>query len=202
MRRLPLLIAIAYPVGLHLLLVADEMRAGLWLLLGVATSHALLNLSRGGRPLWLPLSLIGVALWSLSQDTPLALYLLPLAIYAGLLGWFGSSLLPGREPLLSRMARVVFDDASTETRDYTRRVTWLWSGLFLGMLLFTGWLTLYAGLETWSLFANIINYLITAGVALLEYSYRLWRFRRWPTRERLRRLVDPQRIGEWLSDRQ
>ena len=76
---------------------------------------------------------------------------------------------------------------------YTRRLTITWTALFCAMALLNLLLALCAvpsgilamlnvdppvevSLRTWSLFANVLNYLITGGFFLAEHAYRQRRF--------------------------
>lgn len=199
LRQLSLAVTIAYPIVLHLTLIQGLGQRGVALLLIVSSLHAAVSLLlQHYRNAIVPSGVALLAITSLVYGNHYALYLPPLLIYGLLLWLFGRTLLPGREAFISRMARIVFDDQSIETSDYTHKITWLWSLFFLTMLLVSLYLTLFASLEHWSLFTNIINYLLLVVLALLEYSYRLWRFRRWPSWQSVRRLTDRTRLAEWL----
>ncbi len=200
LRWLSIAVTVAYPIALHLTLIQGLGQWGVVLLLMVTSLHASISLLlQHYRNAVLPTGVALLAASGLIYGNYYALYLPPLLIYGVLLWFFGRTLLPGREALISRMARVVFDDQSIEIRDYTYRITWLWSLFFLTMWLVSLYLTLFAPLELWSLFTNIINYLLLGALALLEYGYRLWRFRRWPSWQSFSRLTDRTRITEWLK---
>lgn len=106
----------------------------------------------------------------------LALYLPPFIIQGSLLWLFASSLQQGKEPLITRIARVVFQQHDEATIRYTRKVTQLWSLFFIALLIETLLLTLFAPLEIWSLFANIVNYLLILLLFSVEFIYRRLRF--------------------------
>ena len=53
-----------------------------------------------------------------------------LTVYASLLCLFAGSLRPGREPLVTRLARRVHPALTCERIAYTRGVTWLWTVFF------------------------------------------------------------------------
>lgn len=104
------------------------------------------------------------------------IYLPPLVINLMVLIFFARSLLPGREALISRFVRVVMKTESPEEIAYARQVTWLWTLFLATMLLETLLLTVFAPLRTWSLFANLLNYVFGATLFAGEYIYRQWRF--------------------------
>ncbi len=119
---------------------------------------------------------VSVLLFVVLSFTPLRqeqlLYLMPPAILLPLWLVFARTLLPGRTPLVTRIAELMHDSLSPRLRSYTRAVTWVWA-VFLGALLFeVVWLALYAEAEVWSLYTNFINYLLVAGFFLLEFGLR------------------------------
>ncbi len=192
------LITLCYPLALHLTISQGLHQQALWLLLAIAVLQFAARRESRATGLFIPALLIGLTLFNLFSAGHFALYLPPLLITGGLWWLFGRSLLPGREPFISRFARVVYGEEDRQTRLYTTRVTWLWT-LFLSlMLLEIIYLSLYAPLETWSLYTNIINYLAIVGLFIAEYSFRMLYFRRLPKRRTLSRLTDIRRLGEWL----
>lgn len=107
----------------------------------------------------------------------LLLALVPqLAIYLGLLWFFGATLLPGREALITRIARYIHGSLSDEHTNYTRGVTWAWCLFFGSMALGSLLLFIFAPLSTWSLFANLLNLPMVAAMFLGEYAYRIVRY--------------------------
>ena len=75
--------------------------------------------------------------------------------YIGLLWFFGRSLSPHREALITRLARFVHGEISPAVERYTRRLTVFWSVFF---------------------FANVVNLPLLVGVFMGEYFYRSSRF--------------------------
>lgn len=134
--------------------------------------------SRFGPVSGLILVLLGVAgclAWN-EAGTDAMLPVLPhLAVYLLLLCWFGGTLRAGREPLVTFMARHVHETMSAELLAYTRRVTVAWCVFFLAMGLSSLALFLWAPIEAWSLFANLLNLPLVIAMFVAEYAWRLLR---------------------------
>ena len=179
--RLVLILLLAYPFVLHVGVLNDRIQPAVLLLLGVLLLSGALMLARGNRYGWLVMTgLMAAAAWTYAYNgAPQTLLKLPPVLINGLLCiLFGYTLLPGQQPLISRFAEIVHGHALDEaTLRYTRGVTLLWSSLFAFMALECVVLALLAETRLWSLFTNLINYLVVALVFLLEYS---WRLRRLP----------------------
>jgi uncharacterized membrane protein len=106
------------------------------------------------------------------------LYPLPsVIIYLLLLWWFGRTLSPGREALVTGLARYVHGTLPPEIEAYTRRVTWAWCVFFAGMAFTSVALFALAPLEVWSLFANVLTTPLVALMFVGEYIYRISRYR-------------------------
>lgn len=107
------------------------------------------------------------------------LYLPPLAIYPGLGALFAVSLRRGREPIVSRFARLERGggELPPDLLSYTRVLTVLWVLFFAIMGCVSLGLALWASVETWSLFTNLIGYLLVAAFFVGEYFYRRQRYR-------------------------
>jgi len=106
------------------------------------------------------------------------LYPLPsVVIYVLLLWWFGRTLAPGREALVTGLARHVHGTLPPEIEAYTRRVTWAWCVFFAAMAFASVTLFALAPLEAWSLFANILTGPLIGLMFIGEYVYRISRYR-------------------------
>ena len=101
-------------------------------------------------------------------------------VYGFLLILFGRTLIPGREPLITRLARRVHGPLPDEIVAYTRRLTWVWCLVFAAMAATSILLFTCASLETWSMFANLLNLPLVAIVFVAEYVYRVARFPGFP----------------------
>ena len=197
MRHLQTILLLCYPLAVHFALLSSKTQWALWLLVAVSLSQLLTLLRASGSARWMALApalVLALCVIGLLQGSLLALYLPPIFISGGLLWLFASTLRAGREPLITTFARVVFQESDPQQLLYTRRVTQLWSLFFLAMLLETVLLSLFAPLELWSLFANVLNYLFIALLFVVEFSYRRLRF---PQRTPLKAFVQQLASTDW-----
>jgi uncharacterized membrane protein len=153
-------------------------------------------LRRGRAEAWLVMAACVVGLWRLGDSTLATLPLFaPPVLITGSMAWlFVRSLRNGETPLVERMARLMdASDLDAERRLYARGLTaaWAWLtgvlavvnlGLALlarphGLLEAAGLqLPVSVPLETWSLFANVINYAVLGAMFIVEFAYRRRRF--------------------------
>jgi len=101
----------------------------------------------------------------------------PVVINLALAAWFGKSLAPGEEPVISWFARLVRGELPADLARYTRNSTLMWTVFFVGMAGVAAALALLATQQTWSLFANGINYLLVGALFVGEFAYRRLRYR-------------------------
>lgn len=136
--------------------------------------------SRAGVPggvLVLATGVAGCVAWNRSGNDALLPLLPHLAIYLLLLAWFGASLLPGREPLVTCMARQIHGTMPEALVAYTRRVTIAWCVFFFAMALTAVILFAWAPVDVWSAFVNLFNLPLVVAMFAAEY---LWRTLRHP----------------------
>lgn len=169
----------AYPLLAHLAtLVHSDVLA--WAALTVFFAVPLLPaLLRFEAAAWIVLAIVTLAL-SACAATHVARYLMyvpPVLIPLSVLFVFARSLRAGQTPMVTRVAQNIRGDLPPELDHYTRRVTQWWVAILIAQALSSVVLALYATPEFWSLMTNIVQYLIIAGVFVIEYSYRRWRFR-------------------------
>jgi uncharacterized membrane protein len=179
---LPIL-TLGYPILTHVAIGQNQFELAL-LLLGIIAGLPLV--SRSKQPgknssiffeltLWTGMVIFAVCI-ILIDATRVALYLPPILLLSFFTLCFAKTLLPGKEALLTKIARVIFQDDDPRITAYSRRVTWVWA-VFLGILLVqTIALSLFAPIEVWSLFTNILNYLFMSLLFIIEYIYRQIRF--------------------------
>lgn len=98
------------------------------------------------------------------------------ALYGGLLLLFGRSLLPGREDLVTGMARLVQPGFDAAMARYTRQVTWTWFVFFLIQLVVSPVLLLAAPLRVWLYWVGWTNLLMVAALFAIELIVRKRRF--------------------------
>lgn len=133
----------------------------------------------GGRAAFLACVILtvvgGLALIRYPQSLPAlghAIVLPPIAINGIFLYLFGRTLLPGREPVITRFRRLEEQPLFPETRRYTRRLTVYWTLFFVIALSLSLILPFTVDLETWSWVVNLACPLTAALFFLLEYLYR------------------------------
>jgi uncharacterized membrane protein len=104
--------------------------------------------------------------------------LLPqLAICLALAWMFGRTLLAGREPLVTRIARCVHGALPAPIVAYTRNVTLAWTLFLSAMAAISALLYAFAPLPVWSFFANLLFLPLVALMFLSEYAHRTLRYR-------------------------
>ncbi len=107
----------------------------------------------------------------------LFIYMPAIGINLLLAGFCFSTLRPGSEPAITRIARMERDEFSDELYAYTRGVTWAWALFFSGLIVEAIALITFAPIEITLLFLNLINYALIAVFFLAEYIYRRIRLR-------------------------
>jgi uncharacterized membrane protein len=115
-----------------------------------------------------------VALWARSAQlgAVAATGTVHAVVYTGLLVVFGSTLLPGREALVTMLARKMHATVPDDMAAYTRGVTWAWTLFFAGQLAGSLALLLFAPLADWSLFVNVLNFPLLVLMFAGESCYR------------------------------
>jgi len=102
----------------------------------------------------------------------------PVVINLALAAWFGKSLAPGEEPVISWFARLVRGvELPEDLARHTRNSTVRWTVFFAGMAGVAAALAVLATQQTWSLFANGINHLLVGALFVGEFAYRRLRYR-------------------------
>lgn len=178
-----LLIAVA-PLAIHFA-IATSSWTGLIILIPVLQLAALAGFAVWGHPArlrWIgPLAILATLglVWAAHADFSLtAVPGIPHAIaYTSLLIGFGCTLLPGREALLTRVVVAVRGPMPPDVLLHTRRVTIAWCGFFAAQLMASLVLYLFAPLEVWSFFINVLNLPLIVLMFVLEGTYRYFRFR-------------------------
>jgi uncharacterized membrane protein len=179
-RRSVLLLACAWPLTLHyaILFAAPEWPARVnaaalalaALIWALAAARPAVAIAAAG---------IAAALGALIAYAPqVLLFAPPVFINAAVAAFFGSSLRSGREPLIGMFARLERGgELPPDLARHARLVTWLWTLLTGAMALLALGLALWAPLETWSLFTNLVFYALIGVLFIGEYAYRRLRFR-------------------------
>jgi len=102
------------------------------------------------------------------------------AIYGGLLFTFALTLRPGREALITTMARKMHGPIADEVVAYTRGVTIAWCCFFTTQLVTSIALFLFAPWAVWSFFVNVLDIPLVLAMYSAEYLWRLHRLRNPP----------------------
>jgi uncharacterized membrane protein len=171
------------PVAIHFALVTGKWPALVFVipalqLLAIGTA---LLARRGPRRSWVTVSaaalLVSLVFLGIAQLDLASLPGLPHALaYSSLLVVFGFSLLPGREPVLTRLVLKIRGPLPPELLAYTRHVTAAWCCFFAAQLALSLTLFLVAPLAVWSLFINVLNLPLVVAMFAIEYAYRVMRF--------------------------
>lgn len=170
------LLWISYPLLVHtaILTGASSLQAAA---LGWLVVLLLLPAMRNGNyKAWLAAT-AGVALAAMAPHFGLALvflYIPPIAINLMMFGVFSQSLREGRTPIVTVTARKIRGELTPGLIKYTRKVTWVWSGMFLLMAALSLSLAIFAPAVVWSTFTNFLNYLIVGLMFIGEYMLRPW----------------------------
>lgn len=103
---------------------------------------------------------------------------MPIAVNLLLCALFGRTLARAREPLIARFARLERGaDLPQDLARYTRTLTVMWTLFFAAMAAVSASLAAGGSTFAWSLFTNVLNYVLVALFFVGEYAYRRIRFR-------------------------
>lgn len=171
---------VAYPFVLHFCIVkhaAGPFGIGLALLPVVSyvfwlmrnTKHAL----RTALILAVCMLLLGLAWFANWIDFSASYFIEHVLFNSLLMILFGSTLLPGREPLISSLARRVHGSLPIEIAAYTVKVTWIWTIYFAATIVISLLLYFFAPLTVWSFFANVLGIPLAILLFVGEYFYRI-----------------------------
>ncbi len=170
---LAVLLLLAYPLLTHAAVTTElaYLAWAAWLCIA-----ALIYLSFPG-----PWGLAGFALLAAAAfvvDPGALVKLPPVIINLALAVWFGSTLAPGEEPMVGWFARLARGtEVPPELARYTRYSTVVWTAFFASTAAAAAALAVLATPETWSLFANGIDYLLVGVLFVGEYVFRRVRYR-------------------------
>ncbi|MNR80628.1 hypothetical protein D3C72_113530 [compost metagenome] len=113
-----------------------------------------------------------------------ALLFLPTLLNLLLAGMFGSTLRAGQTPLISVFAKIERQqilklneaDLPAEIAAYTRKLTLIWTILFIAMAVVASLLALNGETAWWVIFTSVISYVLVSLLFIGEYFFRLHRF--------------------------
>jgi uncharacterized membrane protein len=123
---------------------------------------------------WLALALVLLAAreWGGGSVAGLLAGTLHGIAYGALLASFGATLLPGRTPMVTRIAERLNPSFNARMRLYTRRVTSAWCLVFAGELAASALLLLWGAHAMWLGFVSLGHLLPVALLFLGEYALR------------------------------
>jgi uncharacterized membrane protein len=183
-RKLLLGAALASPFATHLAVTTGQgllPAATLAVVQAGVGAAALPTLLGKDRSRWVPVLLLAASAWGAARLLGHGLLatagLSHLAVFGGLLALFGVTLLPGRTPLVTRLAERLDPGFHPGMAGYTRAVTLAWCLFFVGQLLASLLLLLFAPAAVWSLFVNVLDMVFVALMFLGEHGVRRLRFR-------------------------
>jgi uncharacterized membrane protein len=189
-RQVTTALAFGYPLVAHLAVARSSAKLTIAAIAMLALSVLLPFLVRGRLLAWLTVPLLVATCWWLANSSMhvLPLYLPPVLVPVFLAWIFGQTLLPGRTPLIEQLVHMLHaPDAVPEDAAlvYARRLTLAWTVLFVALASTNLLLAVFAEPEQWSLFANLIAYVIVVAFFAVEYAYRRRRFPHQPYRNLL-----------------
>ncbi len=179
LRRSVLLLALAWPISLHsaILFASPDWPARVT---AAAIALGALIWACAARRLGATVLTVGIVALlgvTLFLSPKLLLFAPPVLINAVLAAFFGASLRPGREPVISAFARIEQGKLQPDLARHARVITWCWTLLLAAIAISALALAAWAPMETWSLFANVVSYALIAALFAGEYLYRRVRFR-------------------------
>jgi uncharacterized membrane protein len=125
---------------------------------------------------WLAAALLVLAAATLDLTPVWLAYAPPVLINLALAVSFGATLLSGREPIISRIARTERGVLEPDLAIYTRRLTSIWTVFFVAMAMVCAILASYGLERAWAWFTGVGNYLLVAALFVGEWIYRQRRF--------------------------
>ena len=167
--------------ALHLLTLAGDLRVAVVVFLCVMVlgpgAQTLLRLwSSRSRTIAMTVALIGavVALVALSDTgVRMALVVPPFLGYMATSVFFAHSLLPGEDPVITRMSRVGRGDTLPPgLAEYCRILTWGWAILPATLAIGAVLLLVFAGIEPWSWMTNVISPAVLVAFFVGEHIFR------------------------------
>ncbi len=186
-RRRPesrILLAIVSFLAIHIAIVKQAPAAAVIVGLGYAIINLVLDWGQGAsftrRVSWVAaIMLLLAALAAIWQGyaSAIALLLAP-SVLANLamLYVFGHTLLPGKEPLITRFRRLEIGYVAPKFIGYTRQLTMLWTILFAAGAIVSLAAAISGNVELWSWVAFVLLPALTVALFVGEHVYRAYRY--------------------------
>lgn len=177
-----LFVSIGYPVALHITILLKKPVVGFMVMLTVLAIHLTFIILRLKKDILIKayFGIATLALFSLlvyvarTFGPAYPLFIPPLVINAFLFVLFVRTLLPGHMPLISSISKAMHGRLLPGLDSYTRKLTLVWALCFAVMFLESLLLAIFAPLEVWSLFTNVLNYIFILLLVAGEYIFRIY----------------------------
>jgi len=167
---------IAYPVVAFVIL---WLKQPLFLIIYLLSIFLLLSIQKCINKKWVAaaflFTIVGLISYFIQQENiEYFIYMPPVLILFGLFFLFSQSLFGDQIPLITRYAMMLNDKDKIDERhyNYTRILTILWSIFFLLMAITSLSLAIFSSLDTWSLFTNVISYILISAFFVIEFYVR------------------------------
>jgi len=163
-----------YPLVMHVLIVYGRLAPALFGLMLISLVAGIFSLSDPyGKPQALCYVLVAVSAGiGLVSDREFAFYLPSIVFSLLIAGAFANTLRVGETPMIERFMRLQHgDDMPPALVRYARQLTVIWSVFCVAMALTSAVLAIFASLEAWSFFANVINYLLIVLLFIGQFIY-------------------------------
>ncbi len=172
------LLIICYPVFAHLAVMTQVPMLHMLAILSLSSGILFKWLCNGQILPWGLLCLISlsVAMLSYLNMGDILIYASSMIILILLFIVFFHSLFPGHTPLVTDIGEKTRGPLTEAMRHYTRTVTIVWASLFGVMVTWSILLAWLGSPSLWSLFSNVINYILVGSVFLGEFLFRKWHF--------------------------
>lgn len=175
MPALIVLILLSYPVVVHLSIYLGNT---VWAVYYLAMLFALplpYYLIQKRRLNWLVIisTIYSILIFLLASNQPeILLFAQPIIINSILFLLVVSTLFGNSVPLICRLTLLIRPDAPDEVLQYSRWVTWAWALFFLTLAIVSWVLSVYASIETWSWFTNVLAYILVGAMFVAEFLIR------------------------------
>ncbi len=172
---LKVLILFSYPVVVHLSIYLGHAVWAVYYLSLLFALPLLFSLMQKRRPSWLvALSTLYSILifWLASNQPENLLFAQPVIINLLLFFIFVSTLSENSVPLITRFTIILRPEVPDVVMVYCRWVTWAWAFFFLMLAVLSWLIAIYASIETWSWFANVLTYIFIGSMFIVEYIIR------------------------------
>jgi len=169
---------VAYPLLVHFGVAGGRPALAFVALVLLAIAASALSFRRRAVAVAVAVAL-AVPAWmiSFSGGGRALLFVPPVLVNVALALFFGRTLRPGSEPLVTRFSRRIRGvELPPALVRYTRRVTIVWTALFIVLAIESAALAAFAPVHVWSLFTNFLNSVFVGALFVAEYAYHSWRY--------------------------